>query len=66
MYTADSQKPVRRGGHYYQPLKYKIMMTVLEKEVMSSNKANLKRIADALERIAGALECLTKNKEERV
>lgn len=42
------------------------MMTVLEKEVMSSNKANLKRIADALERIAGALECLTKNKEERV
>ena len=34
-------------------------MTILEKEVMSSNKANLKRIADALER-------LTKNKEERV
>ena len=49
------------------------MMTILEKEVMSSNKTNLKRIAyaleriaDALERIAGALECFTKNKEERV
>ena len=42
------------------------MMTVFEKEVMSSNKTNLKRIADALERIAGALECFTKNKEERV
>lgn len=41
-------------------------MTILEKEVMSSNKTNLKRIADALERIADALECLTKNKEERV
>ena len=42
------------------------MMTVFEKEVMSSNKANLKRIADALERIANILECFTKNKEERV
>ena len=41
-------------------------MTILEKEVMSSNKANLKRIADARERIAGTLEGLTKNKEERV
>ena len=42
------------------------MMTVLEKEVMSSNKTNLKRIAYALERIADALERLTKDKEERV
>ena len=42
------------------------MMTVFEKEVMSSNKANLKRIAYALERIADALERLTKDKEERV
>ena len=41
-------------------------MTVFEKEVMLSNKANLKRIADALERIANALECSTKKKEERV
>ena len=41
-------------------------MTILEKEAMSSNKANLKRIADALERIANALECSTKKKEERV
>ena len=42
------------------------MMTVFEKEVMSSNKANLKRIADALERIANILECSTKKKEEGV
>ena len=41
-------------------------MTILEKEVMSSNKTNLNRIAYALERIADALERLTKNKEERV
>ena len=41
-------------------------MTILEKEVMSSNKTNLNRIAYALERIADALECPTKNKEERV
>ena len=41
-------------------------MTVLEKEVMSSNKANLKRIADALERIANILECSTNKKEESV
>ena len=41
-------------------------MTILEKEVMSSNKTNLKRIAYALERIADALERLTKDKEERV
>ena len=41
-------------------------MTILEKEVMSSNKANLKRIADALERIANTLECSTKKKEEGV
>ena len=41
-------------------------MTVLEKEVMSSNKAKLKRIADALERIANVLECSTKKKEEGV
>lgn len=42
------------------------MITVFEKEVMSSNKTNLKRIAYALERIADALERLTKDKEERV
>ena len=41
-------------------------MTIFEKEVMASNKANLKRIADALERIADNLECLTKKKEGRV
>ena len=41
-------------------------MTVFEKEVMSSNKANLKRIADALERIANVLEFSTKKKEECV
>ena len=41
-------------------------MTIFEKEVMSSNKANLKRIAEALERIANVLECSTNKKEERV
>lgn len=41
-------------------------MTVFEKEVMSSNKANLKRIADALERIANILECSTNKNEESV
>ena len=39
------------------------MMTVFEKEALSSNKANLKSIADALERIANVLECSTKKKE---
>ena len=38
-------------------------MTIFEKEVMSTNKANLKRIADALERIANVLECSAKKKE---
>lgn len=41
-------------------------MTVFEKEVMSSNKANLKRIADALERIANILDCSTNKKKESV
>lgn len=65
-YTADSQKPVSSGGYDFNPKNKKIMMTIFEKEVMSSNKANLKHVADALERIASALECSTKKKEERV
>lgn len=31
-------------------------MTVFEKDVLTANKANIKRIADALERIAKVLE----------
>lgn len=41
-------------------------MTIFEKEVMSSNKTNLKRITDALERIANILECSTNKDEEGV
>ena len=41
-------------------------MTIFGKEVMSSNKTNVKRIAEAIGRIANVLECSTKKKEEGV